>query len=159
MNNRMLSELKSACQAEPSLSDRETIARGVSTWFHGRATHAPDGTIALAMSDDVKVIIAESDVRSVTKENDIYRVEVSAESNFLLRLEKVMKATVDGGCDNEDEPPTSLAKDAVKDKPRKGELTIGDVTVCTLRCTSFTIFGKKFEFCFPVNCKTYPAPS
>src|SRR5262245_435932 len=156
MNNTLLSELKSACQAQPSPSDSERIAHGVSTWFSGRATHAPDGTIALALSEEAKVIIAETNVRAVTKEGDVYRVEVSAESNFLLRLEKVMKATVNDGCGNKkNHPPRSLARDAGSgDDEGDIVLEIGPVTVCDLVCGDFVLAGVTFHVCVPVNCRT-----
>jgi hypothetical protein len=38
----LLSELKAACQSEPTRSERESIEQGPSTWFRGKPAHASD---------------------------------------------------------------------------------------------------------------------
>src|SRR5947208_1475760 len=76
----------------------EMIARGGSTWFRGLPAHAEEGTVALGLGRDARVIISERDVRAVTKDGDGYSVEVSSEANVLLRIEKTLKSTVQPDC-------------------------------------------------------------
>lgn len=78
---------------QSSLSENDTITRGRTTWFKGKPAHASDGTIALALNDDVRIIVNEKDVLEVKKVDDRYSVEVSAEATFLVRIEKLLNAT------------------------------------------------------------------
>ena len=128
----LLSELKDACRSEPSPSAAETIGRGESTWFSGRPAHAPAGTIALALSDDARVIINEGDVRAVEKQGEHYSVAVSADTYVLLRIDKLLKATPQQGGDT---------------------IVIGPVTVCDIVCGDVVIGGIRFWVCVPVNCR------
>ena len=68
----LLSELKEACRRGPVSSDDEMIARGGSTWFRGLPAHAEEGTVALGLGRDARVIISERDVRGVTKDGEGY---------------------------------------------------------------------------------------
>lgn len=144
-----LAELKAACTPSKSPSDVESIQHGVSTWFRGLPAPASPGTIALAMGGDAKVIINESDIRSVEKVGELYRVEVSAESHFLLRVDKVMKATVtdDCGCGKEQSPSATRTEVVAREK-----LTVWEF--CQRICASITIGGITFYICIDVNCIT-----
>jgi hypothetical protein len=144
----LLSELRAACRSEPARSERERIAEGPSTWFHGRPSRAPDGTIALSGGDGI-VIIDESDVRAVEKKDDAYRVAVSADAHVLLRIEKLLKATPtsDGGCgDASKSGTTTTARD-------KGvTIEIGPITVCKHLCGWVDLFGHLVYVCVDVDC-------
>src|SRR5690349_20774947 len=148
-----LSELTEACRRAPAESDDETIARGGSTWFRGVASHAEEGTVALGMGD-VRIIIRETDVRTVTKNDDHYAVEVSSEANVLLRIEKTLQAVVQPHCRCGDRhigpaPPAMQS--------RRRELEIGPITVCDLLCGDVVIDtgtqSRVVQICIPVNCR------
>jgi hypothetical protein len=146
-----LSELKDACHSEPSPSDVETIRRGESTWFRGRPAHAPEGTIALALSDDARVIINDGDVRAVEKQGEHYSVEVSADTHVLLRIDKLLKATVERGCVRGESPSPTMQK-------RDGggpDIELVVVEVCDLVCGDVVLGGIRTPVCVPVNCKKY----
>lgn len=147
----LLSALKDACRGEPLRSDIETIKSGQSTWFRGRPTHAPDGTIALALSDEARVIINEADVRDVNKHGDDYNVAVSAYANFLFRVEKVLKATVERGKGG-GRPPLKMEESEAGAGPIT-DIEIGPVEVCELICFDWVVGGIKFPVCVPVNCR------
>jgi len=144
-----LAELKAACTSSKSVPDVESIKNGVSTWFRGLPAPASPGTVALAIGGDAKVIINEGDIRSVEKVGELYRVEVSAESHFLLRIDKVMKATVtdDCGC-GKDQSPSAARTDVVA----RQKLTVWEM--CERICASITIAGITFWICIDVNCIT-----
>ena len=149
----LLSELKERCQSQPSLSEGETIKQGKSTRFTGRPAHAPDGTIALALSDDAKIIVGESDVRSVQKDGEIYDVEVRSDAHFLLRIDKLFKATVYAREEGKHGTPVA-AKHETGSKGPIVDIDIGDIEVCELICGDVYIDGFKFHICVPVNCRT-----
>jgi hypothetical protein len=146
----LLSELKEACQHAPAASEDEMIARGGSTWFRGLPAHAEEGTVALGLGRDARVIISERDVRAVTKDGDGYSVEVSSEANVLLRIEKSLKATVQPDCGCGEQHPH-----ARRTRSRIG-LEIGPITVCEMLCATVVIDNGKqsvlTEICIPVNC-------
>lgn len=147
--NELLSELKDACHSEPSPSDTETIRRGESTWFRGRPAHAPEGTIALALSDDARVIINDGDVRAVEKQGEHYSVEVSADAHVLLRIDKLLKATVERSCDCGESPSPTMQK-------RDGggpTIEIGQIEVCKHVCGEVVLAGIRIPVCVPVDCK------
>jgi hypothetical protein len=151
----LLSELKDACQRIPAASDDEVIAHGGSTWFRGLPAPAEEGTVALGLGRDARVVISERDIRAVTKDGDHYNVEISSEANVLLRIEKPLKATVqpDCGCDEHDTPThqtRSRRKPAI-------DLEIGPITVCELLCADIVVDNGKqsvsYRICIPVNCR------
>lgn len=150
-----LSELKRACQAVPAAPPVEMIKQGTSTWLKGRPANAPDGTVALALSDDAKVIINESDVRSVEKRGDDYAVEVSADSHFLLHIEKLFKATPNCGCKGDHESSTIARHETGPTKPIL-DIEIGPITVCDWVCGYVYLAGPPVYVCVAVNCR--PAP-
>jgi hypothetical protein len=147
----LLSELKEACQKAPVVSEDQMIARGGSTWFRGLPAHAEEGTVALGMGRDARVIISEGDVRAVMKDGEDYSVEVSSEANVLLRIEKSLKATVqpDCGCGEQHQHGRTLRRGRVG-------LEIGSITVCQMLCATVVIDNGKqsvlTEICIPVNC-------
>jgi hypothetical protein len=149
----LFTELKEACRREPEASDEEVIARGGSTWFRGRPTHAEEGTIALGMGRDAAVVISERDVRAVTKEGESYNVEVSSEANVLLRVEKSIKATVQPDCDCHED---SASPKRTRSRKSDIDLEIGPIMVCELLCTDVVIDNGRqsvvVEICIPVNC-------
>lgn len=148
----LLSELKDACKGEPSPSDIDTITRGQSTWFRGRPAHAAKGTIALALSDDARVVINDGDVRAVEKHGEHYSVEVSADAHVLLRIDKVLKATVQPSCNCGGNRSPILQQ---RGSGQQGGTTIdiGDVEVCDLVCGDIVLAGIRIHVCVPVNCK------
>lgn len=152
----LLSELKNACRDEPSRSDIETIGHGQSTWFKGRPTHAPEGTVALALSEEARIIINDGDVLAVKKRGEYYSVEVSSDANFLLRIDKVMKATTqrDRGCGGI-RPPMRQARHDRKDGA--AGIEIDEVEVCDLVCGEIVLAGIRIPVCIPANCKTTKA--
>jgi len=127
----LLSELKDACRGEAPRSDVETIKSGQSTWFRGRPAHAPEGAIALSLSDEARVIINEADIRDVNKHGDDYNVAVSADANFLFRIEKVLKATVGHGCKGGGKGPLKMEESEAGAGPIT-DIEIGPVEVCDL---------------------------
>ncbi|MFN2470817.1 MAG: hypothetical protein ABR583_07460 [Gaiellaceae bacterium] len=151
----LLSELKDACQRIPAASDDEVIARGGSTWFRGLPAHAEQGTVALGLGRDARVIISERDIRSVTKNGDHYNVEVSSEANVLLRIEKSLKATVHPDCGCNEHTSTHETR---RRRGRDIDLEIGPITVCDLLCADIVVDNGKqsvrYEICIPVNCRT-----
>jgi hypothetical protein len=147
----LLSELKDACQRASSTSDDETIALGESTWIRGLPANAEKGTIALRMGD-ATIVMREGDIRAVSKDGDHYLVEVGAQANVLLRIEKTLKATVERG-----------TRQAEGQQRRRGrsrepriELEIGPAT-CFL-CAEVAIDDGKqsvlVKICLPVLCST-----
>ena len=146
----ILAELKEACISRPSPADGESISRGLSTWFTGRPAQASKGTVALTVSDDARIIISEDDILAVERDGDSFRVEVSADANVLLRIDKILKATVHSGC------TCGTGASVVKHNTGGEEgqiIDIGDIELCDLVC--FKIWG--IRFCIPVNCrKIYP---
>lgn len=148
----LLSELKNACKGKQSLSDVDTIRRGQSTWFRGRPAHAPEGTIALALSDDARVIINDDDVREVKKDGEHYNVEVSADAHVLLRIDKILKATVHHGCHvGDNRVPVQEKHDTGQE--RRPTVEIYDIVVCDVVCGDIVLDGVKIHVCVPVNCK------
>jgi hypothetical protein len=150
--SELLLELKEACQRAPAASEDEMIARGGSTWFRGLPAHAEEGTVALGLGRDARVIISERDVRAVTMDGDGYSVEVSSEANVLLRIEKSLKATVQSNCGCGEQHPHARR---TRRRERIG-LEIGPITVCELLCATVVIDNGKqsvlTEICIPVNC-------
>ena len=153
---QLLSELKEACQRVPAAPDHETIARGGSTWFRGMPARAEEGTVALGMGRDARVVIDERDVRSVTKEGDAYNVEISSEANVLLRIEKALKSTVQPDCRCREDHPPAQRKAGGSESP--GGLEIGPITICDLLCADVAVDNGKqsvlYHICLPVNCRT-----
>jgi hypothetical protein len=147
----LLSELKAACRSESERPERERIAEGPATWFHGRPARAPEGTIALAGGDAV-VIVNETDVRAVEKDGDDYRVAVSADAHVLLRIEKLLKATPtsDCGCGDASTPGTTTTARDKKDGPITIE--IGPITVCKHLCGWVDLIGHLVYVCVDVDC-------
>ena len=148
----LLSELKAACQGEPSRSDRESIEQGPSTWFRGKPAHASDGTVALEVGDEAKVIINERDVREVERDGTLYRVAVSADAHVMLRIDKLLKATprAECGCEGEQTPEASRRQ---KGKGPIADIEIGDIEVCRLVCGDLILAGVRIPVCVPVDCK------
>ncbi len=155
MTKELLSELKEACQHAPAASDDVMIVRGGSTWFRGLPAHAEEGTVALGLGRDARVIISERDVRAVTKDGDGYSVEVSSEANVLLRIEKTLKSTVqpDCGCrEHHARAHRTRTREPISD------IEIGPVTICDLLCADIVVDNGKqsvlYHICIPVNCRT-----
>jgi hypothetical protein len=144
-----LAELKAACTPSKSPSDVESIKHGVSTWFRGLPAPASPGTVALAIGGDAKVIINEVDIRSVEKVGELYRVEVSAESHFLLRIDKVMKATASDECGCEKNSPPTTAQTGVI---ARDKLTVWEI--CQRICGIIVVGGISFFICVDINCIT-----
>lgn len=150
----LLSELKDACQAISAASDDEMIAHGGSTWFRGLPAHAEQGTVALGLGRDTRVVISERDIRAVTKDGEHYNVEVSSEANVLVRIEKSLKATAqpDCGCDE-----AQTRTHQTRSRRRQVELEIGPITVCQLLCADIVVDNGKqsvtYHICIPVNCR------
>ncbi len=148
----LLSELKEACQHAPTASDEEMIARGGSTTFRGAPAHADQGTVALSLGRDARVIINERDVRAVTRDGDGYSVEISSDAHVLLRVEKSLKATPQPHCrcgDQHSDARKTVARERVG-------LEIGPITVCEVLCATVVIDNGRqsvvTEICIPVNC-------
>ncbi len=150
MATELLSELKKACLAAPTPSPAETIKRGKLTRLRGRPVHAPDGTIALALSDDATVIINENAIESVEKDGEKYAVDISADAYFSLRMEKLFKATPCSCGGDGHSPPV-----ASQEHPAGPiiDLEIGPIEVCELVCGDVYINGFKIHVCVPVNCR------
>lgn len=149
----LLSELKEACQAAPAAaSDDETLARGGSTWLRGLPARAEEGTVALGLGRETRVVVRESDIRTVTKDGEYYDVEVSSDANLLLRIEKPLRATPqpDCGCKGSDRSTYEGRRE------RPIDLEIGPITVCELLCADIVVDNGKqsvrYEICIPVNC-------
>jgi hypothetical protein len=145
--------LKEACQHAPAASDDEMIVRGGSTWFRGLPAHAEEGTVALGLGRDARVIISERDVRAVSKDGDGYSVEVSSEANVLLRIEKTLKSTVQPDCGCRDHHPR-----AHQTRSREPiDIDLGQGMVCDLLCTDIAVDNGKqsvlYHICIPVNCR------
>ena len=101
-----LKELLVASRQEPQVSQRDTIKRGQTVWYRGKAAPAEDGTVALDTITGGRIIIAEKDVRSVEKvDSAIFLVEVASEANVLVRFEAVAKADP-GECKCSEEKPS-----------------------------------------------------
>lgn len=147
----LLSELKDACRGAPPRSDVETIRRGQSTWFRGRPTHAPEGAIALLLSDEARVIINEADIRDVNRHGDDYNVAVSADANFLFRVEKVLKAAVGHDCKGGGKGPLKMEESEGGAGPVT-DIVIGPIEVCDYICFDWVVGGIKFPVCVSVNC-------
>ena len=156
----LLSELKDACQRVPGASDEEVIARGGSTWFRGLPANAEQGTVALGLGQDARVVISERDIRSVTKDDDHYNVEVGSEANVLLRIEKSLKATVHADCGCNEHTSSHQRR---RRRGRDIDLEIGPVTVCPVLCADIVVDNGKqsvgYRICVPVLCEPEPQSS
>ena len=154
MTKQLLSELKEACQHAPAASDDEMIVRGGSTWFRGLPAHAEEGTVALGLGRDARVIIRERDVRAVTKDGNGYSVEVSSEANVLLRIEKTLKSTVQPDCGCREHHPSAQRTGS---RGPFTDIEIGPVTICDLLCADVVVDNGKqsvlLHICIPVNCR------
>lgn len=146
---KLLSDLKDACSKQPPPSESATIRRGEMTWFSGRPAPAPEGTVALAINDEAKVIINHDDVAAVEKQGESYSVAVSADAYVLLRVDKLLKATAKGSCDCGQSPSSNLQQRA----PKGPTIDIGQIEVCDLVCGEIVLAGIKIPVCVPVNCK------
>lgn len=149
----LLSELKDACHRMSPSSEEAIIGRGESTWFRGLPAQAEKGTIALGLGA-ARVIISERDIRGVTKDGDYYNVEVSADANVLVRLDKVVKAAAQHGCRCD---PSGAGTHHTHTRPQIVDIEIGPITVCDLLCADVVIDNGrqsvKVEICIPVNCR------
>ena len=153
----LLNELKSACGARPAVSNDELIARGGSTWFRGTPAPAENGTVALGLGREARVVIRERDIRTVTREGEHYNVEVSSEANVLLRIEKPVKAAIHPKCGcKRGEPAPGQTRSR---KSEDIDLDFEIISICDLICVDVVVDnGKqsvKCEICFPVNCEYY----
>jgi hypothetical protein len=86
-----LNDLKQRCheKSEPSLTDK--IALGELVWIKGRPASADKGTIALRSGSDSVMIIREEDIHAVREQDEEFWVQIAAETNVLVRLEKISK--------------------------------------------------------------------
>lgn len=105
------------------------------------------------MGREATIVVREDEIRGVRKDGDYYLVEVSSQSNVLLRIEKPMKATMERGC--------GCTHDAGA-RPRRGgrpgpiiDIEIGPVQ-CLL-CADVVIDNGKqsvlTRICLPVPCQ------
>ncbi len=83
----------------------------------------------------------KQDAKAVKKEGEYYSVEVSADANFLLRIDKILKATAQGGCNcGENRPPIFQGRDGGSEGG--ANLEIVEVEVCDLICDDVD-FGRE----------------
>ena len=149
------SDLKAACSGQQPKSASDLIRAGSTSWFAGRPTSAPPGTIALSQNGPFKVIVREEDVKSVEKHEGLYLVEVSADANILIGLEKVIKAKLSGcGCHPKPPVPTVMLT-TVDPKADVNILYIdvdGTPNECAIRVECQTIAGRRVCFIVGVAC-------
>jgi hypothetical protein len=155
--NELLSELKEACRREPVRSDEASIERGESTSFRGVPAHAEEGTVALGLGEDVRIVFREQDVRGVTKDADRYRVEVSSEASVVLRVEKTVKARLEWEC--RCHGGVGGTQTILEERGGGPTLGLGTITsVCKLLCADVTIDtgqqSRVVHICIPVDCYT-----
>lgn len=148
------SELKAACSGQQPKSASELIREGSTSWLSGRPTNAPPGTIALSQNGPFRVIIREEDVKSVEKHEGLYLVEISADANILIGLEKVTKARLGGcGCPPKQQTPTEMH---VKVDPKADvnilNIDVGTPNACQIRVECQTIAGRRVCFIVGVSC-------
>jgi hypothetical protein len=91
-----LSELVAACGTHKMGSPAERIAEGVTNWFIGYPAAAPNGMVALAQNESLKLVFRQEDIRQVHRHKDHFLVRVSSEANVLVTFEQVVKASA--GC-------------------------------------------------------------
>ena len=84
-----LKDLKAACRATSTPKDAEKLNEGESLWLLGYPAPADDGQVALAMGDGRSVIVSESSVLEIKKDDALYLVRVKSLSSALVRFEAV----------------------------------------------------------------------
>ncbi len=149
------SDLKEACSEQQRKPASELIREGSTSWFAGRPTNAPRDTVALAQKGPFRVIIREEDVKSVEKHEDLYLVEVSADANILIGLEKVIKANLSGcGCHPKKQTPTEMhatVKDDTWINP-DADLNVLVMGECYITVSCQSIAGHRVCFILEAGC-------
>lgn len=106
--NSDLEELKAACRARANPSDSDMIREGESVWIMGFPTPADAGHVALSMTDGHAVVVSESSILEVRKDEGRYLVRVRAGTPAVVRSQAVVSLR-DTACACAGEPATSAA--------------------------------------------------
>lgn len=136
-------------------SDRARIEAGPITWFDGEACEGPESTVAIAMSEELSVVVRKEDILAIKSRDGRTRVGVSADASMLVRLEAVAKARPTPACDCPE--PGEPGADAVAKKPgappKPGEVKVSEVCEIIRICIEFR--GVRRCLDIPVNCKQF----
>jgi hypothetical protein len=139
-----LSELKAACNEKERPTDLEAIGLGRPGWVRGRPAPAAKGTVALALSRDVIVVIDEKDVREAVKDGEHFLVSTSERAKVLVRIEAPAEVAFtparqtahsrECACAQQGSPPSSIAKqgDII-------DIEIGPITFCYEICVEIAV--------------------
>jgi len=166
--NALLDELKAACHGQPSAGDADKVNEGESLWLAGRPTATERGLIGLSLGDGHAVIVSETAVLEVHKDEPFFFVRVPAGTPALVRSERVTtlkEGAHECGCA---EPPRT---DAVARRtggtggPGGGPIIIRCPLVCQvdLKCEFYLgRSGRLMRICIPIlacrrECPSEPA--
>jgi hypothetical protein len=163
----LISELAAVCHSAASASDGEKITAGESLWLSGRPVPTERGFIGLSMGDGHAVIVDQTAVREVEKEDGVYFVHVQAGTSALIRSEVVTSLRgTSSECACSGAPDDSLARTAGGGTTGGG----GPVIIqCPLVCRvdqscSFVLTktGRLLRICVPMlicrrECPSQPA--
>jgi hypothetical protein len=128
-------ELKAACHGQPSIGDADKVKEGESFWLAGRPIQTERGLIGLSLGEDHAVIVSESAVREVAKDEHLYFVRVAAGTPALVRSERVTTLREEAhGCTCSEAPRTdAVARQAGNTGgPGSGPIIIQCPLVCRI---------------------------
>jgi hypothetical protein len=163
----LMSELANACQSPAEASDGERITAGESIWLSGRPVPTERGLIGLSMGDGHAVIVSQTAVREVEKEDGVYFVRVEAGASALVRSELVTTlrgASSECACLGPSQDAVARAAGA-GDTGGGGPVIIQCPLVCRVEesCTlTLTKAGRVLRICVPTlvcrrECPSQPA--
>lgn len=165
--SNLLTELKAACHDRKEIPDGDKVLAGELIWLAGRPVATEAGYIGLSMGDGHTVIVSESAVRDVEKDDGMYFVRVPAGSPALVRSEVVTTlrgAPHDCGCSETSRG--SVAKAAAGGSiPGTGSVIIRCPLVCRVDMDCSLVLtgtGRVVQVCVPIlscvrECPSLPA--
>lgn len=151
--NGDFAELRAACQASVVSRDSEKISEGESIWIMGLPVPADAGHIGLSMAEGHRVVVSESSILEVLKDEHRYLVRVKAGTAAVVRSEAVI-ALRDTGCGCVEEPAKSaMAKPVAAAESHPDPKSDPD---CWLTCHWFNVCspyrtkgGRSLRVCVP----------
>jgi hypothetical protein len=144
-----LDELRTACHSRPAASEADKISEGESLWMVGSPAAADAGYIGLSMGEGHSVIVSESSILEVVKDNNLYLIRVKADAAVLARVEAVLSLR-NTQCACSDASPT-----LARPNTGGGRAPTKDICGCTcvweFRCAQWIgSNGVPGMFCIPV---------
>jgi hypothetical protein len=89
------------------------LAEGESFWLAGRAAPAETGSVVLATSDKLSVVVSDASILEVKKDDDLFLVRVKAGHSALVRFEAITTLEAPKakcGCSETPAQPSTIAR-------------------------------------------------